>query len=137
MIRRALITLIFASMRLVAQAPEPAPDPVPSIESIPVPEAPPAVMEPALQSSRVSVLGYHDFSPTLPETEMRIRTAKFRWQMQALRDRGITVISLADFIADQLNFKEYRPIDLNGFLGKSFGNLSEVMVGENVFHQAI
>jgi ATP-dependent exoDNAse (exonuclease V) beta subunit len=46
-------------------------------------------------------------------------------------------VSLADFIADQLNFKEYRPIDLNGFLGKSFGNLSEVMVGENVFHQAI
>ena len=103
MIRRALIALIFASMRLVAQAPEPAPDPVPSIESIPVPEAPPAVMEPALQSSRVSVLGYHDFSPTLPETEMRIRTAKFRWQMQALRDRGITVISLADFIAWKKN----------------------------------
>jgi peptidoglycan/xylan/chitin deacetylase (PgdA/CDA1 family) len=57
----------------------------------------------ASQSNRVSVLGYHDFSPTMPETEMRIRTAKFRWQMQALRDRGITVIPLADFIAWKKN----------------------------------
>ncbi len=109
MIRRALIALLFTSMRLAAQAPEPAPDPMPSAESIPAAEAPPAVPQPAptapaaSQSSRVSVLGYHDFSPTLPETEMRIRTAKFRWQMQALRDRGITVISLADFIAWKKN----------------------------------
>ena len=106
MIRRALIALIFASTRLVAQVPEPAPDPLPSVESIPAAEASPRAAEPApsaLPSSRVSVLGYHDFSPTLPETEMRIRTAKFRWQMQALRDRGITVISLADFIAWKKN----------------------------------
>lgn len=109
MIRRALIALTFASMRLAAQAPEPAPDQLPSVKSIPAAEAPPALTEPAptapaaSQSSRVSVLGYHDFSPTLPETEMRIRTAKFRWQMQALRDRGITVISLADFIAWKKN----------------------------------
>ena len=110
MIRRALIALMFASMRLVAQVPEPAPDPAPSIESIPAAEmlpATPDVAEPATpstpSSSRVSVLGYHDFSATLPETEMRIRTAKFRWQMQALRDRGITVISLADFIAWKKN----------------------------------
>jgi len=103
MIRRALIALLFVSMRIAAQAPEPAPDPMPSVESIPAAEAPLAVPETALQSSRVSVLGYHDFSPTLPETEMRIRTAKFRWQMQALRDRGITVISLADFIAWKKN----------------------------------
>ncbi len=109
MIRRALIALLFASMRLAAQAPEPAPDTMPSVEPVPAAEAPPALTEPAptapaaSQSSRVSVLGYHDFSPTLPETEMRIRTAKFRWQMQALRDRGITVISLADFIAWKKN----------------------------------
>jgi hypothetical protein len=31
MIRRALIALLFASMRLAAQAPEPAPDQVPSV----------------------------------------------------------------------------------------------------------
>lgn len=106
MIRRALTALIFASMPLVAQVSEPAPDLVPSVESIPAVELVPSAAEPASStppSSRVSVLGYHDFSPTLPETEMRIRTAKFRWQMQALRDRGITVISLADFIAWKKN----------------------------------
>jgi peptidoglycan/xylan/chitin deacetylase (PgdA/CDA1 family) len=48
---------------------------------------------------RVSVLGYHDFSETAPETEMLIRTSKFRAQMQSIRDRGLTVIPLADFIA--------------------------------------
>jgi ATP-dependent exoDNAse (exonuclease V) beta subunit len=48
-----------------------------------------------------------------------------------------TSVSLADFISEQLNFKEYRTIDLNGFLSKTFGDLSGVMVGENVFHKAI
>ena len=46
-------------------------------------------------------------------------------------------VSLADFISEQLNFKEYRTIDLNAFLAKTFKGVSEVMVGENVFHQAI
>jgi ATP-dependent exoDNAse (exonuclease V) beta subunit len=46
-------------------------------------------------------------------------------------------VSLADFITEQLNFKEYRQVDLNGFLSKTFGDLSSVMIGENVFHQAI
>jgi peptidoglycan/xylan/chitin deacetylase (PgdA/CDA1 family) len=115
MIRRALIALVFASMPLVAQVPEPTPDLPPSADTISAAEALPATtpaIEPATtanatpsppNASRVSVLGYHDFSPTLPETEMRISTAKFRWQMQALRDRGITVISLADFIAWKKN----------------------------------
>ncbi len=48
---------------------------------------------------RVSVLGYHDFSNHTPETEMLISTAKFRKQMEALRQLGISVISMADFIA--------------------------------------
>ncbi|MCB1093822.1 MAG: polysaccharide deacetylase family protein, partial [Verrucomicrobiae bacterium] len=48
---------------------------------------------------RVSVLGYHDFSPNLPETAMRISTEKFRQQMQTIRQLGIPVISMADFIA--------------------------------------
>ena len=48
---------------------------------------------------RVAVLGYHDFSADLPETAMRIRTSKFRKQMETIRQLGITVISLADFVA--------------------------------------
>ena len=49
--------------------------------------------------TRVAVLGYHDFSPTLPETAMRIRTEKFRKQLEVIRQLGITVISLEEFIA--------------------------------------
>jgi peptidoglycan/xylan/chitin deacetylase (PgdA/CDA1 family) len=48
---------------------------------------------------RVAILGYHDFSETAPETAMRIRTTKFRLQMEAIRQLGIKVISLDDFIA--------------------------------------
>ena len=48
---------------------------------------------------RVSVLGYHDFSETDEETEMKIRTTKFRRQMEAIRDLGLNVISMEDFQA--------------------------------------
>jgi peptidoglycan/xylan/chitin deacetylase (PgdA/CDA1 family) len=48
---------------------------------------------------RVAVLGYHDFSNTESETAMRIRTSKFRKQMEAIRQLGIPVIAMADFIA--------------------------------------
>lgn len=61
------------------------------------PEAPP--VEIPDDGVRVAILGYHDFSETAPETAMRIRTTKFRMQMEALRQLGITVISLEDFIA--------------------------------------
>lgn len=48
---------------------------------------------------RVSVLGYHDFSETDEETQMKIRTSKFRLQMEALQELGLDVISMADFQA--------------------------------------
>jgi peptidoglycan/xylan/chitin deacetylase (PgdA/CDA1 family) len=48
---------------------------------------------------RVSILGYHDFSETETETAMRIQTSKFRKQMEVIRQLGLTVISLDDFIA--------------------------------------
>lgn len=49
--------------------------------------------------SRVAVLGYHDFHATRPETEMLISTAKFRKQMELLKQMDITVISMDQFIA--------------------------------------
>jgi peptidoglycan/xylan/chitin deacetylase (PgdA/CDA1 family) len=49
--------------------------------------------------TRVSVLGYHDFSETEPETAMRIRTSKFREQLETIRELGLTVIPISDFIA--------------------------------------
>lgn len=61
------------------------------------PQAPPAEIPD--DGVRVAILGYHDFSETEPETAMRIRTSKFRMQMEAIRQLGITVISLNDFVA--------------------------------------
>jgi peptidoglycan/xylan/chitin deacetylase (PgdA/CDA1 family) len=52
---------------------------------------------PARGESRVAVLGYHDFSATEPETEMRIRTEKFRHQMEMLRELKLPVISMEEF----------------------------------------
>ena len=67
----------------------------------PEPPATAAVEEAAIadDASRVSVLGYHDLSEREPETAMRMHTSKFRKQMAVLRQLGITVISLEDFIA--------------------------------------
>ena len=55
---------------------------------------------------RVAVLGYHDFSETERETAMRIRTPKFRKQMEAIRQLGLPVIPMADFIAWKEGAKE-------------------------------
>jgi peptidoglycan/xylan/chitin deacetylase (PgdA/CDA1 family) len=75
-----------------------------------VPEAPavppvPETTEPD-NGVRVSILGYHDFSETQPETAMRIRTSKFRKQMETIRQLGITVISLEEFSAWKRGEKE-------------------------------
>ncbi len=48
---------------------------------------------------RVTVLGYHDFSKTKKATEMIISTDKFRKQMQAIRELGLKVITMDDFMA--------------------------------------
>lgn len=61
--------------------------------------APTVVPPPPDDGVRVSVLGYHDFSETSPETEMLIRTSKFRKQMEAIKNLGLPVIPMADFQA--------------------------------------
>lgn len=91
MTKRSLILGVLACARLFAQ--EPAITPIP-------PAAPPEGADTQPDDGvRVSVLGYHDFSETQPETAMRIRTSKFRTQMETLRSLGISVVSLADFEA--------------------------------------
>jgi peptidoglycan/xylan/chitin deacetylase (PgdA/CDA1 family) len=72
------------------------------------PPAPPPVEIPD-DGVRVAILGYHDFSETEPETAMRIRTSKFRLQMEAIRQLGITVISLDDFIAWKKGERDIPP----------------------------
>ena len=68
------------------------------------PVALPVVVSPVPDDGvRVSILGYHDVGANLPETAMRIRTSKFRTQMEAIRQLGIKVISMEQFIAWKKN----------------------------------
>lgn len=87
-------TLIFTFFASVCAWAQETPEP-------PAPVAPPAVEEPVVPDDgvRVSVLGYHDFSEAQPETAMRIHTSKFRRQMESIRQLGVKVITLDDFIA--------------------------------------
>ena len=48
--------------------------------------------------TRVTVLGYHNFSKKAPVTQMLMRTSEFREQMEYLRRAGITVISMQEFL---------------------------------------
>jgi len=87
MTRFALIFSFLASACLWAQ-------------DAPVPVAPPAETPGVPDDGvRVSVIGYHDFSESAPETAMRIHTSKFRKQMEVIRQLGITVITMEDFTA--------------------------------------
>ena len=109
-----LALLVFSPCAPAQGAPPAAPATPPAVgPDTPAPNGSPAVNPPATpaaplpapapappeDTTRVAVLGYHDFSETLPETAMRIRTSKFRNQMTALRQMGITVIKLDDFLA--------------------------------------
>lgn len=119
MTKRLLLLALLASARIWAQGePEPplppaTPPAVPSAPADPAaPEPPIAKAAPAEDPSipddgvRVAILGYHDFSEKEPETAMRIRTSKFRQQMEMIRQLGLTVISLPDFIAWKEGKKE-------------------------------
>lgn len=96
--------------REAAATPADAQQPAPATSETPAADAeatPPEATPPAsAEGTRVAVLGYHDFSETLPETAMRIRTSKFRKQMETLRQLGLTVISLEDFSAWKRGEKE-------------------------------
>ncbi len=50
------------------------------------------------EQTRVAVLGYHNFSNSKRPTEMLLQTAEFCQQMQYLRDAGLSVISMQDFL---------------------------------------
>lgn len=72
----------------------------------PAPVEPPAAPTVPDDGVRVSVLGYHDFSETAKETDMVIRTSKFRKQMEAIKNAGLPVIKMEDFQAWKRGEKE-------------------------------
>lgn len=50
------------------------------------------------EQTRVAVLGYHNFSNVKPVSEMRMRTSEFCTQMQYIKDAGLSVITMEDFL---------------------------------------
>ncbi len=77
-----------------------------------VPEAP-AVATPLPRrpnvprdQTRVAVLGYHNFSETKPVTDMLMRTSEFREQMEYIRQAGLTVISMQEFLEWRFGARE-------------------------------
>ncbi len=78
---------------------EPLPDSPPAQQASQIPVIPKVSSIPVEQEkTQVAILGYHDFSEFRPITEMCLRTSVFRRQMQALKDAGMPVISLHEFV---------------------------------------
>ncbi len=75
-----------------AAAESPTPSPAPAVPGI-------TGKAPTTDGVRITVLGYHDFSKTKKATEMLLPTATFRKQMEAIRDLGLNVITMEDFMA--------------------------------------
>ncbi len=97
-------------------APSPAAAAVPSGAAEPpgaqavVPGDPAPVTPPLTDDGvQIAVLGYHEFSSTAAETAMLINTARFRKQMQAIKDLAIPVIPMADFEAWKRGEKNLPP----------------------------
>ena len=58
------------------------------------------------------ILSYHRFEDR-PHDSLAIAPEEFRPQMQALKDNGIAVIPMKDFLAGQQGEKEYSPSELH------------------------
>jgi peptidoglycan/xylan/chitin deacetylase (PgdA/CDA1 family) len=91
----ALLSLSFVFVACKARTPVSVPAEV--AKATPAPSAMP-IPEPIDLKSQVVVLCYHRFEDE-PKNSLGIKPADFEAQMQALKDNGITVISMADFLA--------------------------------------
>lgn len=91
---RVMMLMVLAIQLLAAQTPSPTDQTANAIPAESITD-----QHELEDGVRVAILGYHDFSTTAAETEMRINTGKFRKQMQALKDLGISVISMEQFLS--------------------------------------
>ena len=89
------VCLAFAACKKSSRLAAPAGQDV--AKATPAPSATP-IPEPVNLKSEVIVLCYHRFEDR-PKDSLAIKPADFEAQMQALKDKGVTVISMADFLA--------------------------------------
>jgi peptidoglycan/xylan/chitin deacetylase (PgdA/CDA1 family) len=103
LVRVKNLVLVLASLAVVVGCKPPPAETIATAEATPTP-APTAVPEPTPtpfvvdKTSQVIVLCYHRFDDK-PRDSLSISPANFEKQMQALKDNGITVISMDDFLA--------------------------------------
>ncbi len=101
----SILPLLCASLLVVScdDAPDTAaePSPTPAAESTPTPAPTPEATEtptPIDTTAQVSVLGYHRFENPARDP-LAITTEEFTAQLQAIKDSGVPVIPMADFLA--------------------------------------
>lgn len=73
-----------------------SPTPVATVAATPVPTPAKPVVD---QSAEVVVFGYHRFEKKLRRPDTEITPEMFESQMQALKDKGVSVIRMQDFLA--------------------------------------
>jgi peptidoglycan/xylan/chitin deacetylase (PgdA/CDA1 family) len=92
-----------------SKAPGAAPTAAESASSKPVPSVDRLASPPVDHSAQVIVLGYHRFVDKVRHPDTEITPAEFEGQMQALKDQGIAVISMDDFLAWRRERKSLPP----------------------------
>ncbi len=98
----ALAALLLASCKRAAKTvavepPKPAEAAAPAVAIAPTPTPTPLPAR-APSTASVAVLGYHRFENP-PHDPLAISTREFETQMQRLKDSGVSVISMDDFLA--------------------------------------
>jgi peptidoglycan/xylan/chitin deacetylase (PgdA/CDA1 family) len=101
-----LCSTLSAVTALAAKAPSPSPTPVAS----PTPTAAPKITRPVVdQTAQTVIFCYHRLVDKVRYPGTEITPAAFEAEMKALKDRGITVISLQDLLAWKRGEKNIPP----------------------------
>jgi peptidoglycan/xylan/chitin deacetylase (PgdA/CDA1 family) len=110
----AIIPLFFAltlptckkKEQAAGQTPAPAPSATATPSATAVPSPAPVAVD---QTAQVIVFGYHRFVNQVRRPDTEIMPQMFEQQMQELKDRGITVIGMQDFLAWKRGEKNIPP----------------------------
>jgi peptidoglycan/xylan/chitin deacetylase (PgdA/CDA1 family) len=101
-----LVGLVTSSAALAAKAPAASPSPTAAASAT----APPKVTKPVVdQTAQTVIFCYHRLVDKVRYPGTEITPAAFEAQMKALKDRGITVISLQDLLAWKRGEKNLPP----------------------------
>src|SRR2546425_4179169 len=112
--RFAILSLVLAITLPIVQAANPTPSPAGKGKGqtigIPSPSPSPKAAKPVVdQTAQTIIFCYHRFVEKVRTPGTEIKTADFEAQMKALKDRGITVIGMQDFLAWKRGKKNIPP----------------------------